>query len=91
MERDDVRHALRTPLTVIKGVLSLLARADDVMDPITRADLIARSVEQVKFLEAAIGRIEATFPSNGEDDVVIVLYEETADGVNLRWSAADTA
>ena len=91
MERDEVRHALRTPLTVIKGVLSLLARADDVMDPITRADLIARSVEQVKFLEAAIGHIEATFPSNGDDDVVIVLYEETADGVNLRWSAADTA
>lgn len=91
MERDEVRHALRTPLTVIKGVLALLARADDVLDPATRADLIARSIEQMKHLEAALDLIEPTFPSAAEDDVVIVLYEETADGVNLAWSGADTA
>ena len=90
MERDDVRHALRTPLTVIKGVLSLLARADEVIDPVTRSDLIARSVEQVRNLEAAIDRVEAAVPAP-DDEVVIVLYEETPDGVNLAWSAADTA
>jgi len=91
MERDEVRHSLRTPLTVIKGVLSLLARADEVLDPVTRADLIARSVEQVRNLEAAIDSIEPSFPAAIEDEVVVVLYEETADGVNLRWPAADTA
>lgn len=92
MERNEVRHALRTPLTVIKGVLALLARADDVLDLETRADLIARSVEQVRHLEATLDLIEPAFPSDSEDDVVIVLYEENADGeVNLAWPAADTA
>ena len=91
MEQDDFRHALRTPLTVIKGVLSLLARADDVLDPITRADLIRRSVDQVRILEAAIDRVEATFPALPDDEVVIVLYEETPEGVNLVWPVADTA
>jgi hypothetical protein len=57
---------------------------------VTRADLIARSVEQVVNLEAAIDRVEAAFPAP-DDEVVIVLYEETPDGVNLAWSAADTA
>jgi signal transduction histidine kinase len=93
MERDEVRHALRTPLTVIKGVLSLLARADDVLDPVTRADLIARSIEQIRILETAIDRIEGTFPGTDESDNVIVLYEEDADGnvVGPSWHPAESA
>ena len=93
MDQDEVRHALRTPLTVIKGVLSLLARADDVLDPITRADLIARSVQQVQILETVIDRVELTFHSSEEEDKVIVLYQEDANGVvtGPMWSAAETA
>jgi signal transduction histidine kinase len=92
MEQDEMRHALRTPLTVIKGVLSLLARADDVLDPVTRADLIERSCQQVQILESAIDRVELTFPTP-DDDKVIVLYEEDANGVvtGPLWPAAETA
>jgi signal transduction histidine kinase len=91
MKREEVRHTLRTPLTVIKGVMSLLARADDILDPVTRADLIRRSVEQILILEAAIDRVEGTFPEPLEEENVIVLYEETAEGFNLPLFAADTA
>lgn len=77
MNREQVAHELRTPLTTIRGVLQLIAEkrlafvAPEVVD-----DLVRRAVTQVTKLQAVIDRVETEFPTDDEEDRVIVLYEE---------------
>ena len=76
MHRDEVRHNLRTPLTVVKGVLRLLELVqDDQLPKDVRAELIDRANGQVRKLEAAIEAVESQFSDNAEYDVA-VLHEE---------------
>lgn len=76
MERDEVRHSLRTPLTVVKGVLRLLEGfPEDRMPADVRTELIERANAQVRVLEDAIEEIEREFSDSSEYDV-IVLHEE---------------
>lgn len=76
MHRDEVRHVLRTPLTVVKGVLRLLeqSRGTPLPDSL-KAELIERANAQVEILERAIEDVERQFKDSAEYDV-IVLHEE---------------
>lgn len=76
MHRDEVRHVLRTPLTVVKGVLRLLEQTRDTPLPDqVKSELIERANAQVKILERAIEDVEQQFKDSAEYDV-IVLHEE---------------
>ena len=76
MHRDEVRHVLRTPLTVVKGVLRLLENpSGPQLPPEIRAELITRANVQLRHLERALETVEAHFSDSPEKDV-IVLYEE---------------
>ena len=76
MHRDEVRHVLRTPLTVVKGVLRLLEQTRETPLPDqVKIELIERANAQVKILERAIEDVEQQFKDSAEYDV-IVLHEE---------------
>lgn len=76
MHRDEVRHVLRTPLTVVKGVLRLLEQSRETPLPDQlRTELIERANAQVRTLEVAIEQVEREFKDSAEYDV-IVLHEE---------------
>ncbi|MFP5353492.1 MAG: hypothetical protein ACLGIB_13125 [Actinomycetota bacterium] len=79
MHRDEVRHILRTPLTVVKGVLRLLEvpRVTPLPEKL-KVELIQRANAQVETLERAIEGVELHFPDSEEYDV-IVLHEEIVD------------
>ena len=70
----NVSHELRTPLTGLRGLLEALA--DPAMDERTRADFVARCINETQRLEALVGDIlflselEATHglpPEDGTD------------------------
>ena len=76
MHRDEVRHVLRTPLTVVKGVLRLLELSGETPLPDgVKTELIERANIQVRTLERAIEKVEREFKDSAEYDV-IVLHEE---------------
>lgn len=75
MHRDEVRHLLRTPLTVVKGVLRLLQLERESLPEDVRAELIERANLQVLRLERAVEHVERHFSDAAEYDVIVV-HEE---------------
>lgn len=79
MDREEVAHELRTPMTTIKGVLRLLTvgRLAE-FSPEDAADLLDRAWQQVRKMEEVIGEVEAQFGSSADTEEAIVICEEPA-------------
>ena len=79
MDRDQVAHDLRTPMTTIKGVLRLLASGRFALfAPDDAADLLERAWQQVRRLEDVVRNVEAEFAMRPDAETAVVLYEERA-------------
>ena len=80
MDREEVEHQLRTPLTTIKGVLRLLSTGRLAeSSPKDATDLMDRAWQQLIKLEQVVKAVEGQFLSRTDGETATVLYEERAD------------
>ena len=80
MDREEVEHQLRTPLTTIKGVLRLLSTGRLAeSSPKDATDLMDRAWKQLIKLEQVVKAVEDQFLSRTDDETATVLYQEPAD------------
>ncbi|MFP5351801.1 MAG: histidine kinase dimerization/phospho-acceptor domain-containing protein [Actinomycetota bacterium] len=76
MRRKEAGHYLRSPLTVVKGMLELVLRRWDSLDDEQRRDYVRKALDATNRVVVAIEVVEAKILHN--ENITVVLEDANA-------------